>query len=204
MASGETAQLVHEFLGSAHIFYSALSETVEKRLLRTVAGSQLTFSQLKLVRLVDLTDGQSISDVAAFLGVSNAAASKAVDKLVRRKLLRRAEGKTDRRATHLSLTQAGRRLLAAYEEARDRELTQVFEKLPREDLRLAAGLLDQLSAGILERDGHQAEHCFQCGIYFRENCRVRKLLNRNCFYLEHRSQKGKLSTGAARGAAKGR
>jgi len=198
MASGETTQLVHEFLGSAHIFYSAVSETVEKRLLREVAGSQLTFSQLKLLRLVDLTDGQSISDVAAFLGVSNAAASKAVDKLVRRKLLRRAEGKTDRRAIRLSLTQAGRLLLAAYEEARDRELTQVFEKLPQEDLRLAAGLLDQLSAGILGRDGHQAEQCFQCGVYFRENCRVRKLLNRNCFYVEQRRQKGKRSTGGAK------
>jgi len=204
MASGEDTQLVHEFLGSAHIFYSALNEAVEKRLLRQVAGSQLTFSQLKLLRLVDLTTGQSISDVAAFLGVSNAAASKAVDRLVRRKLLSRAEGKSDRRATHLSLTPPGRRLLAAYEEARDRELSQVFDKLPREDLRLAARLLDQLSAGILERDGHQSEHCFQCGIYFRENCRVRQLLNRNCFYIQHRSEKGKLSTGVARGAAKGR
>ncbi len=195
MASGETAQLVHEFLGSAHIFYSAVSEAVEKRLLREVAGSQLTFSQLKLLRLVELTDGQSISDVAAFLGVSNAAASKAVDKLVRRKLLRRAEGKTDRRSTRLSLTPHSRRLLVAYEEARDRELTGIFEKLPQEDLRLAAGLLDQLSAGILERDGHEAESCFHCGVYFRENCRVRKLLNRNCFYVQHRVEKGRATRG---------
>jgi DNA-binding MarR family transcriptional regulator len=189
MASGDTARLIQDFLGSAHIFYSAVGEAVEKRLLREVAGSQLTFSQLKLLRLVDLADAQSISDVAAFLGVSNAAASKAVDRLVRRELLLRAEGKTDRRAIHLSLTAKSRRLLSAYEEARERELTRIFQRFPEPELRGAAQLLDRLSAGILEHEDHQAEHCFQCGIYFRENCRVRKLLNRNCFYIQHRDQK---------------
>jgi len=189
MASGDTRRLIQEFLGSAHIFYSAVGEAVEKRLLREVAGTQLTFSQLKLLRLVDLADAQSVSDVAAFLGVSNPAASKAVDRLVRRKLLHRAEGKADRRAIRLSLTEESRRLLSAYEEARERELTRTFEKFSESELRGAARLLDQLSADILEQEDHQAEHCFQCGIYFRENCRVRKLLNRNCFYIQHRNEK---------------
>jgi DNA-binding MarR family transcriptional regulator len=189
MASGDTVRLIQDFLGSAHIFYSAVGEAVEKRLLREVAGKELTFSQLKLLRLVDLADAQSVSDVAAFLGVSSAAASKAVDRLVRRNLLHRAEGKPDRRAIHLSLTEQSRRLLGAYEQARGRELTRIFQKFPESELRGAARLLDQLSADILESEDHQAEHCFQCGIYFRENCRVRKLLNRNCFYIQHRSAK---------------
>ena len=127
--------------------------------------------------------------MAAFLGVSNAAASKAVDRLVRRKLLHREEGKADRRAIHLSLTEESRRLLGAYEAAWERELTRIFQRFPEGELRGAARLLDQLSAGILEHADQQAEHCFQCGIYFRENCRVRKLLNRNCFYIQHRNEK---------------
>src|SRR5512142_2915279 len=102
---------IDDFLGSAHVFASAVNDIVEARLLRDVAGDQITVSQLKLLKLVAMTDAQTIGDVASFLGVSNAAASKAVDKLVRRKLLRRDEGETDRRVIHLSLTAGSRRVL---------------------------------------------------------------------------------------------
>jgi DNA-binding MarR family transcriptional regulator len=43
----------------------------------------------------------SLGDIAAFLGISNAAASKAVNRLVRRKLLRCREGETDRLSIRL-------------------------------------------------------------------------------------------------------
>lgn len=85
-----------DFLGSAHVFSSAVSDVIEERLLAEVSGGLLTASQLKLLKLVAMADSHTIGDVAAFLGVSNAAASKAVDRLVRRNLLRRREDKKDR------------------------------------------------------------------------------------------------------------
>ena len=85
------AELSNEFLSSARVFAWSVREVIERTVLREVAGNSLTFSQLKLLYLVAHTDTLNISDAAAFLGVSAAAASKAVDKLVRRRLLRRAE-----------------------------------------------------------------------------------------------------------------
>jgi len=96
-------QLMYDFLGSAQVFVTALSEIVEEKILSAVAGETLTLSQFKLLKLVANTDAHSIGAVAAFLGVSNAAASKAVDKLVRRKMLLRTEGQEDRRESQLSL-----------------------------------------------------------------------------------------------------
>lgn len=177
---------IDDFLGSAHVFASAVSDVIESGLLRDVAGDQVTVSQLKLLKLVAMTDEQTIGDVALFLGVSNAAASKAVDKLVRRKLLRRAEGETDRRLIHLSLTPASRRLLEAYEQAKARKLDGVFRKFSEEDLRRAADLLDRLSADLVDHSGKD-EMCLQCGIYFRERCLVRQIMKRNCFYKRHKS-----------------
>jgi len=98
MSSARTAELINDFLGSTQVFASSVNAVIEKRLLREVGPRQLTSSQFKLLKLVALTDAQTIGDVAAFLGVSNAAASKAVDKLVRRGLLLRNEAQTDRRA----------------------------------------------------------------------------------------------------------
>ena len=126
MTEDHATDLIDDFLGSAHVFASALADVIEEELLREVAENQITVSQLKLLKLVNLTEAQTIGDVAAFLGVSNAAASKAVDKLVRMMLLRRSEGETDRRAIHLSLTQPSRRLLAAYDAARRHKLQQIF------------------------------------------------------------------------------
>ncbi len=179
------ARAIDDFLGSAHVFASAVDEVVEARLLREVAGDQVTVSQLKLLKLVAMTDAQTIGDVALFLGVSNAAASKAVDKLVRRKLLRRAEGEKDRRVIHLSLTPASRRVLGAYEQAKEQVLAGIFQKFSEQDLRRTADLLDRLSADIVQNNG-QDEMCLQCGIYFRERCLVRQIVQRNCFYKRHK------------------
>ena len=180
MPKDENGDIAHDFLGSAHVFTSAIEEILEKRLLEETAGRQLTLSQFKLLKMVALTEAPTLSDVALFLGISNAAASKAVDKLVRRKQLRRAEGQPDRREICLSLTESSRRLLAAYEEKKACRLAEVFEGFPADQLKRAARLLDRLSAILV--DHNSKEVCLQCGIYFREKCVVRQLTNRNCFY----------------------
>jgi MarR family transcriptional regulator, temperature-dependent positive regulator of motility len=186
MSKDGNGDIAHDFLGSTHVFASAVEDILEKRVLDEIAGRHLTLSQFKLLKMVALTDAHTISDVAMFLGVSNAAASKAVDKLVRRKLLRRAEGQPDRREIRLSLTGSSRRLLAAYEEKKERKLAQVFRGFPNDELRRAARLLDRLSAGLVDHDAGPEEVCLQCGIYFRDKCVVRELVKRNCFYLRNR------------------
>jgi len=182
MPKDGNGDITHDFLGSTHVFTSAVEEILERGILEEIAGKRLTLSQFKLLRMVALTDARTISDVALFLGVSNAAASKAVDKLVRRKLLRRTEGQPDRREICLSLTESSRRLLAAYDEKKDRKLAEVFRGFPNDELRRAARLLDRLSAGLVDHHSSPDEVCLQCGIYFREKCVVRQLVKRNCFY----------------------
>ena len=188
MADKEETNPIDDFLGSAHVFASAVTEVIEDELLREVTDDQITVSQLKLLKLVSLAEAQTIGDVAAFLGVSNAAASKAVDKLVRMMLLRRSEVETDRRAIQLSLTQPSRRLLAAYDAARQRKLRLIFGGFDPEELEQAAVLLDKLSACIVGHSTKGEQMCLQCGIYFREKCVLRKLLDRRCLYQSQRGE----------------
>ncbi|HKZ52055.1 MAG TPA: MarR family transcriptional regulator [Candidatus Acidoferrales bacterium] len=186
MARARTTDLLNDFLGSVHVLATAVSDVVEKKLLRDVAGAQLTLSQFRLLKLVAQTDAHNIGDVAAFLGVSNAAASKAVDKLVRRGLLLRSEGEPDRRAIQLSLTKSSRRLLADYDALRNRQLAKIFRQFSPRELRRTAKLLDHLSAGLISGNVAPEEICLQCGIYFREQCLLQKLAGRRCFYLQHK------------------
>jgi len=197
MASARTAELINDFLGSTQVFASSVNDVIEARLLREVGPPQLTLSQFKLLKLVALTDAQTIGDVAAFLSVSNAAASKAVDKLVRQGLLLRNEAQRDRRAIQLSLTASSRRVLAAYDAAKDRKLASVFREFAPQDLQRTADLLDRLSAGIVDHTGRAEDLCLQCGIYYRKKCLVRQLVRRNCFY--HRRESRKNAPAAPRG-----
>jgi DNA-binding MarR family transcriptional regulator len=189
MADTNTPEMISELLGSVHVFSSAMREVLEEKLLRETARGRLTFSRLKLLKLVAFTDSHTIGEVAAFLGVSNTAASKAVDKLVRRRLLRRTEGHADRRASELSLTGEGRRLLSAYEAARDQKLTEIFSACVPEQLCGAAATLDRLSANLVDHTANPQELCFQCGIYYREKCLLRELIRRTCFYQKHKVRK---------------
>jgi len=173
---------INELLGSANVFVAALSGVMEQKLLTEIAGKQLTFSQLKILKLLDLGGGRNIGDVAAFLGVSNAAASKTVDRLVHRKYLRRAEGRTDRRSTELSLAAAGRRLLHRYEAAKRRRLSQVFGGLDPEDVRRTTEYLERLTKGIVTHSGSPDEICLQCGIYLQKRCLVREVARTDCSY----------------------
>jgi len=183
-----TAELNNEFLSSARVFAWSVREVIERVVLREVAGEDFTFSQLKLLYLVAHTDTLNISDAATFLGVSLAAASKTVDKLVRRRLLRRAETQQDRRTSHLYLTETSRRLMDSYVAARDRRARVVFSQFSGEELRRTSEVLDRLAGAITSSGADPEAVCMQCEIYFRENCRFQKYGHRNCFYQHHQSE----------------
>jgi len=195
MPDTNTPEMINELLASVQVFSSAMRDVLEERLLRETSRGRLTFSRLKLLKLVAFSDSHTIGDVAAFLGVSNTAASKAVDKLVRRRLLRRTEGHADRRASELSLTGEGRRLLSAYEAARDQKLTEIFGASMPEQLCGTVATLDRLSANLVDHNANPQELCFQCGIYFREKCQLRELVNRTCFYQRRKARKAAESAG---------
>jgi DNA-binding MarR family transcriptional regulator len=190
MTESSPNRLIEDFLGSVRIFSSSVDDLLQTQLTE-VADGGLTISQVKLLSLVALTEGHMISDVAAFLGVSNAAASKAVDRLVRRGLLRREEAEADRRAVELSVTDQGQRLLERYQVAMERALTGLFTGLSPDDLEDTARLLDRLSVGIIDLENGQDGICFRCGIHFRDRCLLRQARSRDCFFHLHKRKDAK-------------
>jgi DNA-binding MarR family transcriptional regulator len=202
MATTNAPDVVHDFLGSAQIFTNAVTDLMEEQL-QEVASDRLTFSQLKLLKMVSLTDNYTVSDVASFLGVSNAAASRAVDRLVKRGLVDRTEAEADRRAVKLSLTQDGQRLLQRYDAASTRVLGTLFGDLSPDQLHRTAKVLDQLSVSIVSRRAQKGEVCMRCGIHFRDRCLLRQSKERNCHFHQHRGDENGHSDHERRRAKQG-
>ncbi len=182
-------QPIQELVGSAYVFVSAVGGVMEEILLAETAGRRLTPSQLRILKLLHLTDARNVGDVAAFLGVSDAAASKALDRLVRRKYIRRAEVPSDRRSSELSLTASGRSLLGQYEAAKNRKLAKVFRAFRAKDLRYTALFLERLTKEIVLHSAHPEEICLQCGIHLRKRCLVREAASTGCSYLVRKNKR---------------
>jgi DNA-binding MarR family transcriptional regulator len=180
--------VIEDFLGNSLIFAAAIHRVIEESALREGVGDELTASQLKLLKLLSLSDTHRLGDVAAFLGVSNAAASKAVDKLVGRMLLRRTEGENDRRSIRLSLTDPARRLVAAYDSALRRKLKEVFGDFSAEELNEAREIFNRFTARIVGGGTGSADACLQCGMYFPAHC-VRQQLGSPCEYHERKGRR---------------
>lgn len=184
-----TPDLIYEFLSSARVFAKAVRDVIEGTVLQSVTNNKISLPQLKLLYLVAQADSVTIGDAAIFLGVSSPAASKTVEKLVRRRLLRRSDIQGDRRSSQLSLTEASRRMMEAYEAARNQKAIEIFSRYSPEVLRDTAELLDHLASGIASQDAPAdkgGNACMQCEIYYRQECRFGRFGARKCFYQLHK------------------
>ena len=180
MGDMDQIERIQQVMGASHLFCTTVNELLE-RTLDEASDEQLVLSQVKLLLLIARPNQRfKVTDVADFLGVTNAAASRAIDRLVQRGLIDRSVSPEDRRAVDLSLTDASRGLLDRFTEIRNRELLRVLGDFPEEKLKQAAQLLDELSIRLAELETEEEERCLRCGVHFREGCVMRDVLDREC------------------------
>jgi DNA-binding MarR family transcriptional regulator len=118
--------------------------------IRVIDESGLTFIQMKVLMTLagSLDDAPTLSPIAEKLGLSLPSASRAVDGLVKRKLVARTEDPTDRRQRRLSLTDSGRELADRIVAARLEGLGQFAASLTEDERER----LDEALELLLERE----------------------------------------------------
>ena len=90
--------------------------------MRGQLGDGLSVPQFRCLNFIDAHAGASVSEVAAFLGVSLPTASVLVDRLVRAGVVLASTAAEDRRHSRLHLSAAGRALLRRMRRGAEREL----------------------------------------------------------------------------------
>ena len=99
---------------------------------RFMDTSGLSFSQINILMGLVHRGETSVSEVGEHLGISNAAASQAVDRLVVMGLIQRTEDPVDRRAKQLALTLKGHSLIEKAIEARSQWIEGLAQSLEAE------------------------------------------------------------------------
>lgn len=107
--------------------------------------SDLSMPQISTLMHLRHHGACGVSEVGTQLGVSNAAASQMVDKLVHLGLLARTEAEHDRRAKHLTLTPKGTSFLQKGIDARRRWLEDLAQALTPEQQKAVSAALPYLT-----------------------------------------------------------
>jgi DNA-binding MarR family transcriptional regulator len=173
---------MEELLGSAQVFSAAVTGLLEAQIDR--AGLDLAVTQVRMLTLIGRLPTCGIGDVADYMGVSSAAVSRAVDRLVRRGLVTRSVSGDDRRAVDLKVTEEGRAVVRQFRASVRDALDELTATLAPERVREAIALLDYLSLVMVQRYADVDENCFRCGIHFREKCVLRRVVGRHCLALD--------------------
>jgi DNA-binding MarR family transcriptional regulator len=105
----------------------------------------LSFSQISILMRLYHEGNKNVSEIGEQLGVTNAGASQAVDRLVGMGLILRTENPEDRRNKRLVLTEAGKATIQAAIEARGKWIEQVTEALDPDQIEMIKTALDLLT-----------------------------------------------------------
>jgi DNA-binding MarR family transcriptional regulator len=121
---------------------------------RFMDQSGLSLSQIgTLIRLYHCREC-GVTDISQHLGITKAAASQLVDRLVQQGLLERAEDPKDRRFKLVTITEQGRTLITGSIENRQKWLFDLTVELTEDEKRTIADVLTTMIAAMrkLEED----------------------------------------------------
>jgi DNA-binding MarR family transcriptional regulator len=122
---------------------------------RFMEETGLSFSQINiLMRLLHARSTTGVSEIGEQLGVTNAAASQAVDRLVVLGLIERTEDPEDRRAKKLALTQKGRALIEKGIEARSKWVEGLTDALTPDQQNMIISALTLLTEAATKMEDY--------------------------------------------------
>lgn len=140
--------------------------------LLTVSPRNLSLSPVQFfaLRFIGLHDQPNLGAIAEALAISNAAATKLVDRLVRKELVSRLESDVDRRERRLTLTATGEKTLASATDAGERRMEEILSLLAdadRENLRCG---MEAFLAAALRGPAEIQRVCLRCGKKHERDC----------------------------------
>lgn len=163
------------FLRYGHILSSLLREFLESSFLDEFCPHKLTRSQFCFLKLIAGNAELQVGELARYLGVSPAASSKNLDRLEDLGLVARETSAEDRRATLLSASPEGRRLVEDFERLKASRLAPVIAELGEERTEEFCELLREVCLGLLAQTAGAEEPCMRCAGYYRPDCSVEAL-----------------------------
>lgn len=122
--TGRSEELVDAVLGASRALVAVAA--------RSLAGAEgdVTLPQYRALVVLAGRGPQRVADLAEALGVNPSTATRMGDRLVRKRLVRRARAADDRRVVRVAITADGRALIDEVTRRRRAEIRRIMRRLP--------------------------------------------------------------------------
>ena len=165
----------------SQILSQIVNELFENTFLKEYGPEHLSKTQFSTLRILSVAGTHAVSEIAAILHISRAAASKNVEKLVRQKLVSRTYIEEDRRIVQVSLTHAGSKIVNAYEQMSLNKQEEALTKFSENDRKVFSDLLGKYVRNCLFNETNVEAICMQCKGNIGDDCTISEF-NQSCRY----------------------
>jgi len=130
------------FISTFHQWLDIFMHRTLRRFIHYVRESGLSMSMIGTLFHLNRKGCAGVTDLGDHLGVTSAASSQMLERLVQQELILRTEDPTDRRVKQIVLTEKGHQVLDEGIRARQGWLDDLVEILSQEEKELIKGALD--------------------------------------------------------------
>jgi DNA-binding MarR family transcriptional regulator len=210
MLASPSRDNVISVLDSLGLLGRSIENVLDREAVQASGAPSLCRSRIQLLMSLARLGSRPLRQLALLLGLSEPAASQAVDALVREKLLARTPDLHDRRALQLVVTPAGEVAVRAIERAQMHRVALAMSELDLDDdqWRQVCGVFEALAAALSAGEKPFVEHCLHCETYPKGGC-VLDGVPATCRYRaslrnKHRSKEARPAWSREQGAAPSR
>jgi len=126
-------------------------------------GREISLPQLQCLRYLHQQGELKMGEISEGLAISDPAASKLVDRLEKKGLVKRRPCATDRRASRVALTEEGFRLIEGFRERRSARLEAVLARMEPADRRALITGIERFIEAALTDEKSLRGACLRCG-----------------------------------------
>ncbi|RMF06255.1 MAG: MarR family transcriptional regulator [Candidatus Neomarinimicrobiota bacterium] len=169
----------HRIAENLHLLTQVLTDLTEDRLIARLFHPPISKTQLYLLKTLYVGGAKTISTLAQHFGISNAAISQSVEKLVHQSLVSRKTASGDRRSVQVSIRKKAVDLLDQFEAERITLHNRVLIEFSVEEQQQLNRFLERYIQGLVGQTSQLDIMCLQCNDLSAEECVIRDH-NRYC------------------------
>lgn len=125
--------MTDDFLGALHQWIEVFMRRSMRDFIQFTKENGLSMSQFNSLMYLKRRGSSAVSDIAEHLGVTTAAASQMIERMVQQGWLERTEDPADRRAKRIALTDKGQAMIGMSIRARQKWLDDLDDALNAEE-----------------------------------------------------------------------
>ena len=165
------------------ILFRIYNDIVQRKNFLRSTSLDLTKNQFIILKILTATGSLSLGEIAELLNISDAATSKNIEYLVKKRLVSRKIVSKNRRKVDLSILNKGNDIIDRYNKYCENKIRTIVSHYSSKEQAIFNKMIDKFIYYCISDEEDLSLFCLQCGDKYEGNCPVGKIKQRCYFHL---------------------